>query len=46
MAGVPAYHVFAGASDTMMHSLERYFNPSDDNEVADRIALAVIRSTM
>ena len=43
---VPSYQVFAGASDTMMHSLERYFNPSEENQIADSWALDLIRSTM
>lgn len=43
---VPSYQVFAGASDTMMHSLERYFNPSEENQLADSWALDLIRSTM
>lgn len=44
--GVPALHVFAGVSDTMMHSLERYFCASDENELADNLALDVVKTTM
>lgn len=43
---VPDLHLFAGASDTMMHSLERYFAPSGENELADALALAVLKTTM
>ena len=44
--GVSAYQTAAGASDIMMHSLERYFDPSDENQLADDFALALIKNTM
>ena len=44
--GVSPYQTAAGASDTMMHSLERYFDPSDDNQLADDLALAVVKNVM
>lgn len=44
--GVSAYQTAAGASDIMMHSLERYFDPSDDNQLADDFALALVKNTM
>lgn len=43
---VPAYQTFAGVSDIMMHSLERYYNASGPNELADEWALSLILSTM
>lgn len=43
---VPAYQTFAGVSDIMMHSLERYHNASGPNELADEWALSLILSTM
>ena len=44
--GVSAYQTAAGASDIMMHSLERYFDPSDENQLADDWALALVKNTM
>ena len=44
--GVSAYQTAAGASDIMMHSLERYFDPSDENQLADDFALALVKNTM
>lgn len=44
--GVSAYQTAAGASDIMMHSLERYFDPSDDDQLADEWALALVKNTM
>ena len=44
--GVSAYQTAAGGSDIMMHSLERYFDPSDENQLADDFALAVVKNTM
>ena len=41
---VPPYQTFAGISDIMMHSLERYFDPGDDDELADDWALDLVRS--
>ena len=35
-----------GIVDTMMHTLERYFNPSSDNEPADGFAEALLRSVV
>ncbi len=43
---VPGYQTFAGVSDIMMHSLERYHNASGENELADEWALSLILSTM
>ena len=44
--GVSAYQTAAGGSDIMMHSLERYFDPSDEDQLADEWALALIKNTM
>ena len=35
-----------GIVDIMMHTLERYFNPSSDNEPADGFAEAILRSVV
>ena len=44
--GVPPYQTAAGASDTMMHSLERFFDPSGENQLADDWALALVKNVM
>jgi len=44
--GVSAYQTAAGASDIMMHSLERYFDPSDEDQLADDWALSLVKNTM
>lgn len=46
MSGVPWYQMAAGISDTILHSLERYFAPSEDNDIADDFALSVIKRVM
>lgn len=43
---VPPYQTAAGISDIIMHSLERYFCPSDGNELSDEWALDLIRNTI
>ena len=35
-----------GIVDIMMHTLERYFQPSSDNEVADEFALGLLKTTL
>lgn len=35
-----------GIVDTMMHTLERYFQPSKENEIADYFALGLLKSIM
>ena len=35
-----------GIVDIMMHTLERYFQPSSDNEVADEFALGLLKTTI
>ncbi len=44
--GVPPYQTAAGASDTMMHSLERYFDPSQGDELCDEWALSLVKNVM
>jgi alcohol dehydrogenase YqhD (iron-dependent ADH family) len=44
--GVPAYQTAAGITDIMMHSLERYFNASDDNQLCDEWALDLCKNVM
>lgn len=42
---LPAYQVACGVTDIMMHTLDRYFNPID-NELTDSIAEALLRTTI
>ena len=42
----PTYQTFAGISDIIMHSLERYFDPGDGDELADEWALDLIKNTI
>ena len=44
--GVSAYQTAVGASDIMMHSLERYFDPSEDNQLCDEWALSLVKNVM
>ena len=44
--GVSSYQTAAGGSDIMMHSLERYFDPSDDDQLSDDWALSLVGNTM
>jgi alcohol dehydrogenase YqhD (iron-dependent ADH family) len=44
--GVSAYQTAVGASDIMMHSLERYFDPSEDNQLSDEWALSLVKNVM
>lgn len=43
---VSPYQTAAGVADIMMHSLERYFSESDDNQLADEWALALCQNVM
>jgi alcohol dehydrogenase YqhD (iron-dependent ADH family) len=43
---VSAYQTAAGIADIMMHSLERYFNESDTNQLADDWALDLCHNVM
>jgi len=42
-ATLPRYQVACGVTDIMMHTLDRYFNPVDDNEISDAMAEALLR---
>jgi len=44
--GVPAYQTAAGIADIMMHSLERYFNASDNYQLSDEWALDLCANVM
>ena len=43
---LPKLQTAYGIVDMMMHTLERYFNPSSDNEPADGFAEALLRSVI
>lgn len=43
---VPPMQVFSGAFDTLSHAMETYFGSSDQNNVSDDLALAVMRNTV
>lgn len=42
---LPVYQVACGVTDIMMHTLDRYFNPVD-NEVTDALAEALLRTVI
>ncbi len=42
----PKYQVGAGIIDMMMHSMERYFSQSDDNQLCDDFALSLCRNVV
>ncbi|MCQ2975287.1 MAG: iron-containing alcohol dehydrogenase [Bacteroidales bacterium] len=41
---LPAWQTACGATDIMMHTMERYFSKDDDMEITDSIAEAVLRT--
>lgn len=43
---VPKSQVMSGAFDTLSHAMETYFGQSDDNNVSDDIAEAVMKNTI
>lgn len=43
---VDKYQTGCGIVDIMMHTLERYFQPSTDNELADGFALSLLRNVV
>lgn len=45
-ASVPKMQVLSGAFDTLSHAMETYFGNSDQDNVSDDIALAVMRNTV
>lgn len=45
-ASVPAMQVLSGAFDTFSHAMETYLGNSDQDNVSDDVALAVMRNTV
>lgn len=45
-ASVPAIQVLSGAFDTLSHALETYLGTSDQDNVSDDVALAILRNTV
>ena len=45
-ASVPRMQVLSGAFDTLSHAMETYFGSSDQDNVSDDVALAVMRKTV
>ena len=43
---LPEYQTMSGCVDIMMHTLERYFSRTRDTELTDRIAEALLKSTV
>lgn len=43
---LPRYQVACGVVDIMMHTLDRYFTPTDGNETTDEISEAILRTTV
>lgn len=43
---VPPMQVLSGAFDTLSHAMETYFGNSDQDNVSDDVALAVMRNTV
>lgn len=43
---VPATQVISGAFDTLSHAMETYLGSSDDDNVSDDVALAVMKNTV
>lgn len=45
-ASVPAIQVLSGAFDTLSHAMETYLGNSDQDNVSDDVALAIMRNTV
>lgn len=45
-ASVPKMQVISGAFDTLSHAMETYFGNSDQNNVSDDVALAIMKNTV
>ncbi|MCL2362194.1 MAG: iron-containing alcohol dehydrogenase [Defluviitaleaceae bacterium] len=44
---LPKYHISCGIADIIMHTLDRYFSPEDNqNEMSDKISEALLRVVM
>lgn len=45
-ASVPKMQVISGAFDTLSHAMETYFGNSDQDNVSDEVALAIMKNTV
>ena len=45
-ATVPSMQVLSGAFDTLSHAMETYLGTSDQDNVSDDVALAIMRNTV
>ena len=45
-ATLPAYQVACGATDILMHTLERYFTPPAQNQLTDELAEGLMRTVL
>lgn len=45
-ASVPPMQVMSGAFDTLSHAMETYFGASDEDNVSDDVALAIMKNTV
>lgn len=45
-ASVPKMQVVSGAFDTLSHAMETYFGDSDQDNVSDNVALAIMKNTV
>ena len=43
---LPRYQLACGVTDILMHTLERYFTPSQGNEMTDRIAESLLQTVL
>lgn len=43
---LPAWQTACGATDMMMHTMERYFSKDDDMDITDNLAEALLRTVM
>ena len=46
LATVPKYHLAAGVTDIMMHTLDRYFDPKSNAELTDAFAEGLMRTVI
>ena len=46
MASVPRMQVISGAFDTLSHAMETYLGHSDEDNVSDDVALAIMKNTV
>lgn len=43
---LPSYQIACGITDIMMHTLDRYFTPTEGNELTDALAEALLRTVI